>query len=194
MKVVVFLYECSRVGSDEFEKQGWLAISCDYKASERNGYHHIQGNVWDYDWSFADIVIAHPDCTNITNSGVRWLHERPERWDLMVRDAKEFKRVLELPVDMLCVENPIPHKYALEIIGKDYTQIIHPHYFIGSDESKATCLWLKGLPKLVRTQWLDKSEIKQSVWREPPGENRQANRARTSTSIAKAMSNQWCNL
>ncbi|MAH48052.1 hypothetical protein CMI37_19675 [Candidatus Pacearchaeota archaeon] len=103
-----------------------------------------------------------------------------------------FNRLLESDIPLLCVENPIQHKYARDYIRK-YDQIIQPHYF-GDNESKATCLWLIGLPLLARTHWLDKGEIKQSVWRMPPSPERRLLRSRTFPAIADAMAAQWFNL
>jgi len=136
-----------------------------------------------------DMAIFHPVCTRLANSGVRWLHERPELWAALVRDAEFFNKLLDAPIGLICVENPIQHKYAREFIRR-YDQIIQPHYF-GDRESKATCLWLKGLPPLVRTHYINKSEIKQSVWREAPSPERQANRSRTFPGISNAMAEQW---
>jgi hypothetical protein len=113
------------------------------------------------------------------------------RWIELEQSCELTKEILNAPVDMISRENPIPHKYALELIGVDYTQCIQPHWFIGSNESKATCLWLKGLKKLERTQWMDKTQIKQSVHMMPPSETRGLDRSRFPVSIARAMANQW---
>lgn len=97
---------------------------------------------------------------------------------------------------MIAVENPIPHKYALEIIGKKYNQIIHPYQF-GHLQSKSTCLWLKNLPKLIETNnvkeemlKLPKSEI-HKLYLLPPGPDRWKIRSKTYQGIADAMATQW---
>ena len=138
-----------------------------------------------------DMLIAHDPCTYQCNSGVRWLWEIPGRWSLLEESCELTKLILNANIPKISRENPIPHKYAVKLIGADYTQCIQPHWFIGSNESKATCLWLKGLPNLERTQWLDKSQIKQSVFRMPPSENRGLERSRFPVSISKAMAEQW---
>ena len=138
------------------------------------------------------MIIAHPPCTYLCNSGVRWLDggHNLDRLDLMWQGADFFLRLLQAKIPKICIENPIQHKYARELI-RTYDQIVQPHYFIGNNESKATCFWLKNLSKLQRTQWLNKSEIKQSVWRMPPGENRGQERSIFPVSIAEAMAEQW---
>ena len=139
-------------------------------------------------------MIAHPPCTYLCNSGVRWLIPMSiktlDRWHSMGRACDFFNTLLGASIPHIAIENPIQHKYARASI-LTYTQLVQPHYFIGSNESKATCFWLFGLPKLKRTQWLDKSEIKQSVFLMPPSENRGLERSRFPLSIAQAMAEQW---
>ena len=90
-------------------------------------------------------------------------------------------------VNKICLENPIPHRYAVSLIGK-YTQIIQPWQF-GHGETKATCLWLKNLPKLEPTDIVTGRAGR--VHKEPPGPDRWKNRSRTFQGIANAMANQW---
>jgi len=87
----------------------------------------------------------------------------------------------------VCIENPIPHKYAVEYIGK-YTQVIQPWQF-GHGEQKATCLWLYNLPELKPTDIVNGRM--QKVWRMPPGPERAKMRSKTFEGIAKAMADQW---
>ena len=94
---------------------------------------------------------------------------------------------LHWTIDKICIENPIPHKYAVEKIGK-YTQIIQPWQF-GHGEQKATCLWLKGLPKLKPTNIVEGRE--QRLHRLPPSKDRAKLRSKTYPGIAKAMAEQW---
>ena len=140
-----------------------------------------------------DMAIFHPDCTYLANSGVRWFHFDGKillsRMEKLWLASDFFNTLLNAPIPLICIENPIQHKYARSFIRK-HDQIIQPHYF-GDKETKATCLWLKGLPPLIRTHWIDKSEIKQSVWREAPSPERKANRSRTFPGIANAMAEQW---
>lgn len=144
-----------------------------------------------------DLIIAHPPCTRLTNSGVCWLEIR-NLWDEL-DDACKFFNIFKnyhiqygIPV---MIENPIPHKYAVEKIGK-YTQLIQPYQF-GHTERKATCLWLMGLPKLKPTNNVYEQMIKlpkniqQRVHYTPPGPERAKIRSKTFEGIAEAMAQQW---
>jgi len=108
----------------------------------------------------------------------------------MVEAAKFMKALMEYG-DKSAVENPIPHKYAVREIGRKYDQIIHPWQF-GHGESKSTCLWLRGLPKLKPTSVVEGRE--QRVWKLPPSKDRWKERSRTFTGIAAAMADQWGSL
>jgi len=190
MRVLVAC-EFSGIVRDAFASRGHDAWSCDYLPTEREG-NHIQGDVRDILEEGWDLMIAHPPCTYLANSGVRWLHERPERWEKLEEAAEFFRTLLNAPIKRICVENPIPHKYAIELIGRKYDQIIQPYQF-GEPYSKATCLWLKNLPPLKPTKILTRG-IEQKVWKEPPSLERWKNRSRTYPGIAKAMAEQWGNL
>jgi hypothetical protein len=135
------------------------------------------------------MAIFHPDCTRLANSGVRWYHERPEYQELTIQAALFFNACLYADIPLIAVENPIQHRYARQYIRK-YDQIIQPWQF-GDLESKATCLWLKGIARLNPLITVKPDNVKQSVWREPPGTNRKVNRSRTFPGIAKAMADQW---
>ena len=143
-----------------FSALGHDAWTCDVLPAEYEG-NHIQGDVLNHLNDGWDMGIFNPDCTFLANSGVRWLHERPERWGLLNLAAEFFNKLLNAPIPLLCVENPIQHKYARQSIRKP-NQIIQPHWF-GDRETKATCLWLKGLPLLKRTYYIDRKDIKQSI-------------------------------
>jgi hypothetical protein len=199
MRVLVAC-EFSQVVTKAFRDRGHEAYSNDILPTEGNPVWHIQADIRELLRSkfikTINLLIAHDPCTYQCNSGVRWLwlpdgSKNIDRWLKLEESCELTKEILNAPVDMISRENPIPHKYAIELIGIDYTQCIQPHWFIGSNESKATCLWLKGLKQLVRTQWLDKSQIKQSIWRMPPSETRGLERSRFPVSIAKAMAEQW---
>jgi hypothetical protein len=141
-----------------------------------------------YEW---DLIIAHPPCTYLANSGVRWLYGGKgknidkRRWQQMIDASNFFHLFKKTDCQKVCIENPIPHKFSN--LGH-YDQIIHPWQF-GHGETKATCLWLKGLPKLKETNVV--------CGREPrthyvsPGPNRSKIRSRSFTGIAKAMAAQW---
>jgi hypothetical protein len=189
MKVAV-LCEFSGIVRDAFRNQGHEAISCDLLPTQSPG-PHVQGDCFNYDWSDYDLLICHPPCTYLCNSGVRWLIDNPTRKNSMIEAAIFFKKLLEYNVPRICIENPIPHHYALEIIGIKYTQIVQPWQF-GHGETKATCLWLKGLPKLTPTNVVNGREPK--VHMTPPSKDRWKIRSLTYTGIAEAMATQWSNL
>ena len=179
--------EFSGVVRDAFIRKGHNAISCDLLDTAAKG-PHLKGDISHalrYDW---DLIIAHPPCTYLCNSGVRWLEEiKGRRYDMKLA-AYFFQRLLDVDCPKVCVENPIPHKYALEIIGRKYDQIIQPWQF-GHGETKATCLWLKGLPKLEPTNIVDGREAR--IHKMSPGKDRGMLRSITYSGIAEAMANAW---
>lgn len=192
MKKPRFINGCSKSVSlvSEFERLGWDAWTCDLQSSE--GWDkHIQDDIMNHLDDGWDFGVFHTDCTHLANSGVRWRVERNEM-HLVKQDAYFFNAVDSGAKFPHVMENPIQHKYAREYIRK-YDQLIQPHHF-GEYESKAICLWLVGAPKLVRTHWIPKELIRQSVWREAPGEERKANRSRNFPLVSKAMAEQWGNL
>jgi hypothetical protein len=178
--------EFSGIVRDAFTAKGWDAWSCDLLPSEKSG-QHIQDDVLKHLDEGWDMMIAHPPCTRICNSGVCWLQKR-NLWNQMQESAEFFKALLTCKIPRIAVENPIPHKYALEIIGRKYDQIIQPWQF-GHGETKATCLWLKSLPKLVPTNIV--SGRMQRSHLESPSPDRWKNRSRTYPGIASAMAEQW---
>ncbi len=168
----------------EFEARGHDAWSCDLQPSERSKKHiqddarrHLSG------W---DLMIAHPPCTRLCNSGVRWLAER-NLWADLEAACAFFMELWNAPIPKKALENPIPHKYARAIIGR-YHQKIHPWLF-GDPYSKATCLWLHNLPPLMAT--MIETTREQKCFLESPGPQRSRNRSRTYPGIAKAMAAQW---
>jgi hypothetical protein len=185
MKVLVAC-EFSGIVREAFAKRGHDAWSCDLLPTEQPG-NHIQGNVLDILDKGWDLMIAHPPCTYLCNSGVRWLAGDPIRLACMKDGCWFFNQLLNAPIPKICIENPIPHKYARAIIG-DYTQLIQPWQF-GHGETKATCLWLKNLPKLQPTNIV--SGRKAKVHKMPPSADRWKKRSMTYQGIADAMANQW---
>lgn len=184
---VLVACETSATVRDAFAALGHDAWSCDLLPTEKPG-NHFQGDVRDIlylgTW---DLLVAHPPCTRLCNSGVRWLAER-NLWKEMEEGAEFFKMFLDAPIEKIAVENPIPHRHALKIIGRKYDQIIQPWMF-GHGETKATCLWLKNLPPLMCTDLRFGRE--QRVWKLPPSKNRWKERSRTYVGITKAMADQW---
>ena len=195
MRVLVACEYSGRV-RDAFIAMGHDAMSCDLLPTEAGGPHY-QGNVFDLDLRKFDLMVAHPPCTYLTNSGVSWLHKDPSRWAMLDDGAAFFKALLNAPVARIAVENPIMHKYAKDRIGGvRQSQVVQPWMF-GHMEQKATCLWLKGLPLLKET-----NNVKAEMLRLPdrerqrlhylsPGPDRWKERSRTYEGIAAAMADQW---
>lgn len=186
---VLVACEFSGIVRTEFERLGHYALSCDLLDSDIPG-NHWKGDVLEIlDWGW-DLMIAHPPCTYLTNSGVRWLHSQPGRWELMRDGAKFFKKLLQADIPHIAIENPIMHKYAVEIVGRRQNQVVQPYYF-GHGESKATCFWLKNLPELKPTNIVPGRE--QRLHKLSPSPDRWKLRSMTYPGIAKAIAEQWSN-
>ena len=181
MKVLVAC-EFSGVVRDAFRKLGHDAYSCDLLESEIKSDNHIQDDVLKYlnhEW---DLMIAHPPCTYLAVSGARWFKDRQQEQ----QQALDFvRKLMDAPIKKICIENPIS-VISSQIRKPD--QIIQPWQF-GHGETKATCLWLKGLPKLIPTNIVEGRENK--VHKMPPSKDRWKNRSRTYQGIADAMAEQW---
>jgi len=193
MKVLIAC-EFSSIVRDAFLERGHEAFSCDLLPAENDlpGYHY-QGDVFDIinqDW---DLMIAHPPCTYLANSGVRWLRSKygwnQERLRNLKKGVDFFCKLKAANIKKIVVENPIPHKYAVKRIGR-YNQLVQPWVF-GENESKAVCLWLKELPPLIPDITKKPDKLEQRVWRMAPGPNRQKERSRFFKGIARAMAEQW---
>ena len=191
MRVLVAC-EFSGIVRDAFAAKGHDAWSCDLLPTEKPG-QHIQGDVMSIPDHGFDLMIAHPPCQYLCNSGVRWLGTNEDRWRNMSLAAKFFKRLLESPIDRICIENPVMHGYAKDIIRASWTQTIQPWQF-GDNYKKRTCLWLKNLPPLVPTSDLDGSTAEAAVHKASPGPDRWKERSRTYPGFAAAMAEQWSNL
>ena len=195
MRVLVAC-EYSGVVRDAFRDLGHDAMSCDILPTERPGPHY-QGDALDLRSEPFDLVIAHPPCTYLSNSGVRWLSADPARWPLMFDGAEFFAAFWEFNTPRLAVENPVQHGYARRVHGKGKaTQYVQPWMF-GHPEQKAAGLWLRGLPKLQPTndvradmEGLAASQ-RQRIWSLPPGPDRWKERSATFPGIAAAMAEQW---
>ena len=194
---VLIACECSEIIKAAYLKRGYDAHSCDLKPGDQGLPNHHQCDVREILQDGWDLMIAHPDCTYLSNSGVWALYKEPGRWQKMTEAAQFFKFLLSANIPHICIENPIIHRYAMEIIGQEYNQIVHPHQY-GEPESKATCLWLKGLTPLVPTNILTKPPCGYWQNQTPSGQNklgpsshRKTDRARTYVGIAEAMADQW---
>lgn len=175
---------------EALRKRGWDAVSCDLLPSEDNSPHHIQGDVLPLLRRSWDLVIAHPPCTYLANSGVRWLHSEEGRWEKLHDAALFFRACLDANAPRIAVENPVMHKYGKEYIGRGPDFTVQPWQF-GDDEKKRTCFWTKGLPPLVPTSDLDGSTAKPKVHHASPGPDRWKERSRTPQGLADAIAEQW---
>lgn len=179
MRVLVAC-EFSGIIREAFNRKGHDAWSCDLLESEIPG-NHIKGDVLRYIRDGWDLMIAHPPCTYTAVSGNRWHHDSP----LRERGYIFFMKLMQAPIDKICVEHPV------SIISSRYrqpNQYIQPWMF-GHGEIKATGLWLKNLPDLKPTNIVKGRQPR--VHHESPGPDRWKNRSRTLPGIADAMADQW---
>lgn len=193
MRVLVAC-EFSGVVREAFRKRGHDAFSCDILPAADGSLYHYETNVCNVLGLGWDLMIAHPPCTYLCNSGVRWLYggkgkvRDPERWAQMQHGAEFFKTLLTHRIPRIAVENPVMHGHAKAIVGRGPDQIVQPWQF-GHGETKATGLWLKNLPPLVPTDIVDGR--KPRVHFASPGPDRWKERSITYTGIANAMADQW---
>ena len=183
MRVLVAC-EYSGVVREAFRAKGHDAWSCDLLPADDNSDYHIRGDVLEVLGEGWDLMIAHPPCDHLAVSGARWFKEK--RADGRQQAAIEFfLLMINAPAPMIAVENPI------SIMSTKYRkpdQIIQPWQF-GHGETKATSLWLKGLPPLKPTNIVDGRE--QRIHKLPPSDDRWKQRSVTYSGIARAMAEQW---
>lgn len=192
---VLIACEFSGIVRDAFAAMGCRAASCDLLPSEAPGEHY-QDDIFHVlaraPWQW-DLLIAFPPCTHLSSSGARWWAEKRAEQ----QEAIEFVKALAAaPVGHIAIENPIG---ILSKAWRKPDQIVQPWQF-GHGETKATCLWLTGLPLLQPTHvagaptffWEEAPRQRVGrVWREPPSPDRWKNRSRTYVGIAAAMAAQW---
>jgi hypothetical protein len=180
--VALVACEFSGVVRRAFRERGHNAWSCDLLPADDGGEHHIRGDVLDILEDGWDLMVAHPPCTYLAVSGARWFKDRlPQQ-----AAALDFVRaLLDAPIERIALENPVS---VISTYVRKPDQIIQPWQF-GHPETKATCLWLKNLPKIKPTNIVSGREAR--VHREPPGPDRWKNRSRTYSGIANAMAEQW---
>jgi hypothetical protein len=214
LRVLVACEYSGRV-REAFRRLGHDAWSCDLLPSEDNSEFHFQGDVLDYigggivrsthrnpyHW---DIMIAHPPCTYMANSGAKHLYlgmkkengRNEERWAKMAEAAAFFRRLWTADIPYIAIENPVMVGHALDLVGTNFTQSIQPWQF-GHKEVKRTCLWLKGLPQLVETDNVYDEMMalpygeRAKVHYASPGQDRWKERSRTYWGIADAIAHQW---
>lgn len=178
---VLIACEYSGTVRDAFIANGHDAMSCDLLPTDKNGPHY-QGSVFDIINDGWDLMVAHPPCTHLAVSGARWFKDKINEQ----KEALDFvSRLMNADIPKICIENPIS---IISSRIRKPDQIIQPWMF-GHGETKATCLWLKGLPKLVPTNIVEGREPKVHLL--PPSPDRWKIRSKTYDGIAKAMAEQW---
>lgn len=199
MRVLVAC-EFSGTVRNAFSALGHDAWSCDLLPAEDGSNRHIVGDARDIlndDWDL--LMVAHPPCTRLCNSGVRWLSAPPPgrtAADMQAElegGAALFSTFWNAPIERIAVENPVMHRHAKALI-RNYSepaQSVQPWQF-GHGEVKRTCLWLKNLPALTPTEVVSGREAR--VHRMSPGPDRWKERSRFFTGIAAAMAQQWGDL
>jgi hypothetical protein len=180
MRVLVAC-EFSGVVRDAFRTLGHDVWSCDLLPTESPGPHRqedvraVLGEGW-------DLMVAHPPCTHLAVSGARWFKDKQEEQ----KEALQFVRdLLDAPIPMIALENPVS---IISSHIRKPDQVIHPWQH-GHGETKATCLWLKNLPRLEPTEVVEGRVNR--VHRMPPSPQRWKERSRTFPGIAAAMAAQW---
>lgn len=196
MKVLVAC-EYSGTVRNAFLDRGHDAWSCDLLPSEDGSNRHIIGDARDLlndGWDL--LMVAHPPCTRLCNSGVRWLSTPPpgKTADQMQAElqvgADLFSAFWNAPIERVAIENPVMHRHAKALIVnyREPAQSVQPWQF-GHGECKRTCLWLRNLPPLTPTRIVEGRE--QRVHRMPQSADRWKERSRFFPGIARAMADQW---
>lgn len=181
--VMRVLVACEYSGTvrEAFAKRGHDAWSCDILPTDIPG-NHYQGDVRDILENGWDMMICHPPCTHLAVSGARWFKEKQTEQV----EALDFVRtLLYAPIPRIALENPVS---IISSRIRKPDQTIQPWQF-GHGETKATCLWLKNLPKLVPTNVVDGREAR--IHKMPPSPDRWKLRSKTYQGIADAMADQW---
>lgn len=181
MKVLVACEYSGRVRR-AFLARGHDAWSCDMLPAEDGASRHWVGDVRALLRGHWDLMIAHPPCTHLAVSGARWWKDKRQEQ----AEALDFVReLMAAPIERIAIENPVS---IISTAIRKPDQIIQPWMF-GHGETKATCLWLKNLPKLTPTNIVEGREAR--VHRMSPGPDRWKDRSRTYEGIAQAMAEQW---
>ena len=205
MKILIGC-ETSGTVRNAFLDKGHDVWSCDILPADDQTNRHIQDDVrnvlrmeaWDL------LMVAHPPCTRLCNSGVRWLHKAPpgktvkEMWQELDEGAALFSDLWNADVPRIAIENPVMHKHAKARIQnfEPFAQSVQPYEFAESVEAednvtKRTCLWLKNLPKLVKTGSLTRETARSDIHHASPGPDRWKVRSKFHKGLAEAMANQW---
>ena len=205
MKVLIGC-ETSGTVREAFNNKGFDAWSCDLLPADTPTNKHIQDDVryvLEYEsWDF--LIVAHPPCTRLCNSGVRWLHVPPpnrskaEMWEELEEGTQLFSDLWNADVPRIAVENPVMHKYAKARIKNfvPHTQSVQPYEFAKNIEdednvTKRTCLWLRNLPPLTKTGTLTRETARDDIHKAPPSKDRWKIRSKFHKGLAEAMADQW---
>ncbi len=205
MKVLIAC-ETSGTVRNAFLDRGHDAWSCDVLPSDDLTNRHIQDDVLEVlkmeSWDM--LMVAHPPCTRLCNSGVRWLHKAPpgktlsEMWEQLDQGAELFSKLWNADVPRVAIENPVMHKHAKARIKnfEPFTQSVQPYEFADSIDaedniSKRTCLWLRNLPPLIKTGTLTRETARHDIHNASPGKDRWKVRSKFHKGIAEAMADQW---
>jgi len=205
MKVLIAC-ETSGTVRNAFLDRGHDAWFCDVLPSDDLTNRHIQDDVLEVlkmeSWDM--LMVAHPPCTRLCNSGVRWLHKAPpgktltEMWEQLDQGAELFSKLWNSDVPKVAIENPVMHKYAKARIKnfEPFTQSVQPYEFADSIDaedniSKRTCLWLRNLPPLIKTGTLTRETARHDIHNASPGKDRWKVRSKFHKGIAEAMADQW---
>lgn len=202
-KRILVACEFSGTVRDAFTALGWDAWSCDLLPSEKPGNHHQCDAISKLkepfygDGNNYDLLVGHPPCTYLCNSGVRWLVPggalNQERHQQMKKACDFFAALYWADVPRVAIENPVMHKYARDYLKSVWK--ISAHSFTiqpwqhGEPETKRTCFWTRNLPPLVPSNVVTGRQPR--VHHASPGPDRWKERSRTLPGIAKAMANQW---
>ena len=183
MKILVGCEYSGKV-REALRVMGHDAWSCDLLPADDNSPYHIQGDILEVLDDGWDMLICFPPCTDLAVSGARWFKEK-QADGRQQASIDFFMKMVNAPIPRIAIENPIG------IMSTQYRkpdQIIQPWQY-GHGETKATCLWLKGLPKLEATDIVEGRE--QRIWKMAPSPDRWKKRSETYSGIAKAMATQW---
>ncbi len=198
---------------EAFRALGHDAYSTDLLPADDNSPYHVQGDILDILGPRWDLLVVHLPCTYLCNSGVWAYHKTPPnpspgvkygpaRWDALDQALSLWERVRDCGIPKIAMENPVPHKYAAQRIGRPM-QTIQPYQF-GDDASKRTGLWLYNLPQLVlppkeawvaprlvagKPRWGNQTDGGQNKL--PPSADRWKLRSTTYPGIANAFAAQW---
>ncbi len=205
MKILIAC-ETSGTVRNAFLNRGHDAWSCDVLPSDDLTNRHIQDDVLEVlkmeSWDM--LMVAHPPCTRLCNSGVRWLHKAPpgktlsEMWEQLDQGAELFSKLWNADVPRVAIENPVMHKHAKARIKnfQPFAQSVQPYEFADSIDaedniSKRTCLWLRNLPPLIKTGTLTRETARHDIHNASPGKDRWKVRSKFHKGIAEAMADQW---